>query len=126
LEKSNLAHLERIQGNYATALGYYRETIVAFRNVAQTGAVAHQLECIGFIAIAHAEYERALRLFAAADCLRQKGSTPMTPDEQVYYDDQLNILRGKLNSMEFKSSWSRGSKMTMSQAIEFALESIHE
>ncbi len=58
LEKSNLAHLERQQGNYMRALEYYRETIVAFRDIAQTGAVAHQMECFGFIAIAQSQNER--------------------------------------------------------------------
>jgi tetratricopeptide (TPR) repeat protein len=126
LEKSNLAHLERQQGNYTRALDYYRETIVAFRDVAQTGAVAHQLECFGFIAIAQDQYERALKLFAAANALREKGGTPMTPDEQVYFDKQLNDLHEKLDSTQFDSIWSRGRAMTMAQAIGFALETTHD
>ncbi|HEY6073990.1 MAG TPA: tetratricopeptide repeat protein, partial [Anaerolineales bacterium] len=52
LEKSNLAHLERRLGQYSKALEYYRETIVEFRDIGQIGAVAHQLECFGFIALA--------------------------------------------------------------------------
>ncbi|HUF00058.1 MAG TPA: adenylate/guanylate cyclase domain-containing protein [Anaerolineales bacterium] len=126
LEKSSLAHLERQQRNYARALEYYRETIVAFRDVAQTGAVAHQLECFGFIAIAQDQYERALKLFAAADALREKGGTPMTPDEQVYFDKQLNDLHEKLDPTQFHSIWSRGRAMTMAQAIGFALETTHD
>jgi tetratricopeptide (TPR) repeat protein len=122
LEKSNLAHLERQQGNYTRALEYYCETIVAFRDIAQTGAVAHQLECIGFIAIAQNQYERALELFAAANALRESGGTPMLPDEQVYFDEQLKALHAKLNSTQFDSIWSRGRSMSMKQAIEFALE----
>ena len=100
LEKSNLAHLERQLGNTADALEYYRETIVAFRDIGQTGAVAHQLECFGFIALAQNQNERALQLFAAANALREKGGTPMTPDEQVYFDEQLKGLREKLDSIK--------------------------
>ena len=122
LEKSNLAHLERQQGDYMTALDYYCETIVAFRDVGQTGAVAHQLECFGFIAIAQDQSERALKLFAAANALRESGGTPMTPDEQVYFDEQLKGLREKLDSKQIDSIWSRGCAMTMGQAIDFALE----
>ena len=66
LEKTNLAHLERLLGNYDVALDYYRETIVAFRDVGQRGAVAHQLECFAFIAAAQNQTERALRLLTAA------------------------------------------------------------
>jgi len=126
LEKSNLAHLERRTSNYASALEYYRETIVAFRDMGQTGAVAHQLECFGFIAIAQNQNERALHLFAAANALREKAGTPMRPDEQTYFDEQLKSLREKLDRAQFDSTWSAGHIMTMEQAIEFALQDNHE
>lgn len=113
--------MERELGNYAIALDIYRETIVAFRDVAQTGAVAHQLECFGFIALAQNQNERALQLFAAADALREKGGTPMTPDEQVYFDEQLIVLREKLDKIQFDSIWSKGKSMTMEGAIQLAL-----
>ena len=122
IQKSNLAHMERELGNYALALDIYRETIVAFRDVGQMGAVAHQLECFGFIALAQDQIERTLQLFAAANALREKGGTPMTPDEQVYFDEQLKGLREKMDSMKFDSIWSRGHVMTIEQAIEFAFE----
>jgi len=136
IAKSTLAHMERELGNYTIAQNLYRETIVAFRDVAQVGAVAHQLECFGFIALAQNQDkhsspedkrsspadERALQLFAAANALREKGGTPMTPDEQVFFDEQLKGLRGKMNPMKFDSTWSKGHLLTMEQAIEFALE----
>jgi predicted ATPase/class 3 adenylate cyclase len=122
LEKSNLAHLERQTGNHARALEYYRETIIAFRDMGQTGAVAHQLECFGFIALAENQNERALQLFAAAHTLREKAGTPMRPDEQIYFDGQLNTLREKLDLMQFDSIWSKGNAISIEQAIEFALE----
>jgi hypothetical protein len=115
--------MERELGNYATALDIYRETIVAFRDIGQTGAVAHQLECFGFIALAHNQNERALQLFAAADALREKGGTPMTPDEQIYFDGQLKGLRDRMDNIQFDSIWSKGKSMTMEQAVRFALES---
>ena len=121
LEKSNLAHLERRLANYAHALEYYRETIVAFRDIAQTGAVAHQLECFGFIALGQNQNERALQLFAAANSLREKGGTPMTPDEQIYFDGQLRGLRAQMDEAAFAHWWTAGRAMTMEQAIEYAL-----
>jgi predicted ATPase len=126
LEKSNLAHLERRLGNHVEALEYYRETILAFRDMGQTGAVAHQLECFGFIALAQNEHERALQLFASANALREKSGTPMTPDEQTYFDEQLNGLREKMDLKLFDSAWSRGQAMGMEKAIELAVEQIAE
>jgi predicted ATPase/class 3 adenylate cyclase len=121
LEKSNLAHMERQLGNYSSALEYYRETIVAFRDIAQMGAVAHQMECIGFIALAQDRSERALQLFGAASALRENSGTPMTPDEQNYFDEQLNILREKMAAEQFESVWLQGREMTMEMGIAQAL-----
>jgi tetratricopeptide (TPR) repeat protein len=126
LEKSNLAHLERRRGNLAGALEYYRETIIAFRDIAQTGAVSHQLECFGFIALEENRYERALQLFAAANALREKRGTPMTPDEELYFEEQLTFLREEMNEIEFDQAWSTGHRMTMEEAIELALEPADE
>jgi predicted ATPase/class 3 adenylate cyclase len=126
IAKSGLAHMERELGNYAIALDIYRETIVAFRDMGQTGAVAHQLECFGFIALTQNQNERALKLIAAANALREKGGTPMTPDEQVYFDEQLKVLREKMDKIKFDSIWSNSRALTMEQAIELALEIIDE
>ncbi len=122
LEKSHLAHLERRQGNFARALEYYRDTIVAFRDIAQFGAVSHQLECFGFIALEKNQDEHALQLFAAANVLRKKRGTPMTPDEQLYFEEQLTSLRENMGEIQFDSAWSKGYTMTMEQAIALALE----
>jgi tetratricopeptide (TPR) repeat protein len=122
LEKSNLAHLERGLGNYAEALEYYKQTIATFRDIGQSGAVAHQLECFGFIALAQEQNERALLLFASANALRERSSTPMTPDEQVYFDGQLKRLREQIDSPAFNSTWMKGRGLKMEQAVDLALE----
>lgn len=121
LEKSNLAHLERRLGKYREALDYYRETILAFRDIGQTGAVAHQLECIGFIALAQDQNERAMQLFAAAAALREKANTPMRPDEKIYFDQQLKLLREKMNSPTLEWIWSKAHALSMDDAISLAM-----
>ena len=122
LEKSNLAHLERSQGNYTQALELYRETIVGFCDVGQRGAVAHQLECFGFIAIAQNQFERALRLLGAAEALREQSGTPMTPDEQTVYEQQLTAIREQLPADSLATDWAEGRALTMDQAIQYAVE----
>ena len=126
LEKSNLAHLERRVGNHNSALDYYRETILAFRDMGQSGAVSHQLECFGFIAIEQGQLDRALQLFAAASALREKAGTTMRPEEKAYFDQQLMRLRDKMESPTFERIWSRGQVLSMDHAIALALEESHE
>lgn len=124
--KSELAHMERELGNSAVALEIYRETLVAFREVGHLGAVAHQLECFGFIALTQNQIERALRLFAAATALREKGGTPMTPDGQVYLDEQIRGVREKLDSKRYDLIWSTGRNLSVEQAIQMALQDTNE
>jgi predicted ATPase/class 3 adenylate cyclase len=126
LSKCNLAHLERQFGYHQRALERYRETIIAFRDVGQVGAVAHQLECFGFIAMAQNQDRRALQLFAAAHALRERAVTPMMPDEQVYYNEQLKGLRDRMNPAAFESTWSKGHTLSMEDAITLAVEETHD
>jgi predicted ATPase/class 3 adenylate cyclase len=126
LEKSNLAHLERKLGNHTEALEYYRETILAFRDMGQTGAVAHQLECFGFIAVAEGQNERALQLFAAATALREKAGTAMRPEEKVYFDQQLKTLRDKMDSPTLEWIWSKTHALSMDDAITLAVDEAYD
>jgi hypothetical protein len=114
--------MERKIGNFDGALELYRETILAFRHMGQIGAVAHQLECFGFIALAKRQNERALQLFAAASILRTKDRTPMTPDEQAYYDQQLAHLRQNMDKHQFETEWSTGANLSIEDAIELAVQ----
>jgi tetratricopeptide (TPR) repeat protein len=126
LNKNNFAHLERQFGHHQQALELYRETIVGFYEVGQLGAVAHQLECFGFLAMASDQFERALKLFAAADALREKVASPMTSEEQAYFDEQIKILRQKIDAGQFDRVWTSGRALTMEQALELALEANSE
>lgn len=121
LAKSDLAHLERRAGNYPGALELYRETIVAFRDFGQRGAVAHQLECFAFIAIAQNQFERALRLLGAAEAWREWASTPMTPDEQVEYQEQVEIVRQQVDPNLFTRTWAEGRALLMEEAVQYAI-----
>jgi tetratricopeptide (TPR) repeat protein len=121
LNKNNLAHLERQFGNHQQALERYRETIVGFYEVGQVAAVAHQLECFGFLAMVDDQDERALKLFAAADALRERIAAPMTAEEQPYFDEQIKTLRQTLDARQFERVWASGRALTMEQALDFAL-----
>ena len=52
--QSEFGHMERYEGNIDKAEQAYRETILAWQKIGHRAAVANQLECLAFIAIAHA------------------------------------------------------------------------
>ena len=120
--RSELAHIEREQGHYRQAIPTYRATIREWQRLGHRAAVAHQLECLAFIAKAQEQVERALRLLGAADALRQKIDIAMTPPEREIYDREVTDLKASLEENEFTSLWADGRRMSMEQAIQIAVK----
>jgi len=119
--RSEIGHVERQTGNLTQARSIYRETIQDWQELGNRPAIAHQLECFGFLAIADEEPQLAIKLFGAAEALREKAQSPMVDYERVEYDQSIAQLRTMLPEAEFKALWAEGRSMTMEQAIELAL-----
>ena len=120
--RSELGHVERQTGNLTQARLIYQETIKGWQELGNRSAVAHELECFGFIAIVEEEPQRAVKLFGAAEALRERIQSPMADYERVEHDPVIAQLRSMLVEAEFNALWVEGRAMTMEQAIEFALE----
>jgi tetratricopeptide (TPR) repeat protein len=118
---SELGHVARVQGDFAQAKDIYRQTLLGWQEMGARPAIAHELECLAFVAIAEEEPQRAARLLGAADALREKVQSPMTDNEQVEYDGNMVRLRTMLLEAEFNALWAQGRAMTLEQAIGLAL-----
>jgi tetratricopeptide (TPR) repeat protein len=119
---SELGHIARHTGDQDQAKKIYKETIKGWQDLGNRPAVAHQLECFAFVAITEEEPRRAIRLFGAAEVLREKANSPMNESEELEYDKEISQLRSLLNENDFISIWSDGRAMAMEQAINYALE----
>jgi predicted ATPase/class 3 adenylate cyclase len=119
--QSAMAHAARQLGNFEEALTLYRQTIQEWQKIGHRGAVAHQLECIAFIAKVQVQGERAVKLMSAAEALRAASSSARTPQEQIEYESEEAGLRAGMDEREFRLLWEEGQSMTMEQAIDFAL-----
>ena len=123
---SELAHIERYEGHYQQARVLYKETLKEWQRIGHRAAVAHQLECIAFISKALEQSERAMRLFGAAEALREKIQINMTAQEREGYEKEVADLKAKLDEKEFASLWAEGRSMTMEEAIKLALDETNE
>jgi tetratricopeptide (TPR) repeat protein len=119
--KSVLAHVLRREGNYIEAIPAYQETIKEWKRMGQRSAVAHQLECLAFIAKAMEQPDQAARLLGAAEGLRQKIEIDMTPSEREEYEKEVADLKANMDEKVFDSLWKEGRSMTMDEAIDLAL-----
>lgn len=121
--KSDLAHLLRQEGNYVEAIPAYHETIKEWQRMGHRSAIAHQLECLAFIAKSLEQVEKATKLLGAAEALRQRIEIDMTPPEREEYDKEVADLKANMDEKELASFWAEGRSLTMDEAIEFALDS---
>jgi predicted ATPase len=120
--RSELGHLSRKQGLVSEAMKMYRETILSFQEIGQHAAVAHELECIAFIARAQGQCERAVRLLGAAESLRERLNTDMTLIERREYEEERSNLWNQVDQTILERTWAAGRAMTMEQAIAYSLE----
>ena len=119
---SEIAHTQRAMGNYTDATKTYQETIKVFQDYGNRPAVAHQLECFAMIAVAEEEPQRAAKLFAAAEAIRQATGHKPTDEEQAEESQFTSRLRAMLAEAEFNALWEEGKSMMMEEAIRYALE----
>jgi predicted ATPase len=120
--RSDVAHTWRELGYFEEALAIYRETVLFWQKIDHQGAVAHQLECFGFIAKAEEEWERAVKLLSAAESLREVSDSPLMHQGRTEKDKEIAELRAGMDQEVFNSLWAEGQRMTMEQAVAFALE----
>ena len=118
---SEIAHTQRAMGNYTEAKKTYRETIKVFQDYGNRPAVAHQLECFAMIAVAEEEPQRAAKLFAAAEAIREVTGHKPTDEEEAEEAQFMSRLHTMLPEAEFNALWAEGRSMTMEQAIQLAL-----
>jgi len=118
---SELGHIARHTGKISEAKQIYFETLQGWQNMGNRSAIANQLECFGYLAMAEEEPQRAIKLFGAAEFLREQINSLMTDYEQAEYVDAITRLRTMVTEMEFTSLWTNGRSMAMEQAIQFAL-----
>lgn len=119
--KSELAQLERRQGNDAEAEALYRATIGKWLEYGNRPAVANQLEAFAFLAVHRGQFGRAATLFGAAEALRETVDSPMMILEQAEYDRETTALREALSPAELAATWQAGRSMAMETAVDFAL-----
>jgi hypothetical protein len=120
--RSELGHVARHSGDIRQAKKIYQETLREWKDLGNRASIAHQLECFALLAITDEEPERTIKLFGAAEALRERAQASMTDYERVEYDQAVARVRSMLTENAFNVLWAEGRAMTMEQAIALALE----
>jgi DNA-binding CsgD family transcriptional regulator len=115
-----LALLGRIkvsQGDFSAPRTTYEESITRARALDDSWITAFCLEGWAIIVAAQSEREWAVRLWGAAESLRERGGVRLTPLERVDYEPAVASARTQLGAMAFDAAWAEGRSMTLEQIL---------
>jgi predicted ATPase/DNA-binding SARP family transcriptional activator len=117
----HLGDVVTAQGDYAAARALLEESVAIYRTMGNTLGVVDGIERMAAVFQAAAEDERAVRLWSAAQVLRENIGARRSPREQKRYDDQVRRANTALSVEAFAGAWEAGAAMTMEQAIDLTV-----
>jgi predicted ATPase/DNA-binding SARP family transcriptional activator len=111
--------VEQARCNYTSARARYVEGITITRDQA---IVAQHLEGFAVLAVAQKHLERAARLFSRSQVLHAPFRFEMSAKERAEHDEAIATARSVLGEDAFSAAWEEGKKMTLDEAIRYAIE----
>ena len=79
------------------------------------------LESLAGVAMDLADPERAVKLFAAADAIRERIGTPLAPAEEPDYHRDISRVREALGPEQAAVLWDASSAIPPTRLVEYAL-----
>jgi predicted ATPase/DNA-binding SARP family transcriptional activator len=120
-----LAVLGRVatdQGDWGLASGRFVESLSLFRELIQRNGIAYVLEGVAGLSAAQGQTYRAACLFGAVEALREAIHTPLSAFDRPEYERKVATVRAQMDEATFTAAWAAGRRMTLEQAIAYALE----
>jgi tetratricopeptide (TPR) repeat protein len=111
-------------GELDQAMSQFTESLTLQTTLTDKRIAQYNLMGMALVAFTGGQTARAVKLFGAADALREKIGTPLPPSQQPLYDALLKSMRAELRESTFEAVWAEGRGMTMQQAIEFGLKDL--
>jgi tetratricopeptide (TPR) repeat protein len=125
MARSRLGHILRRIGDITGAEDIYRQTILSWQELGNLAAVAHQLECFAFLAIADRNYRRAAILIGAAKATRKRLNAPNeNPMELADMKGALAQLASATGEVERDRMMVEGAKLNLDEAVALALKEV--
>ncbi len=124
--KVNLAYAVLRQGDIQKARALFADNIQGTQKANLTIALVYSVEGIASLYVNQTHLERATRLFAWADAMRDEIGDHRPPIEQASVERDLEVLRSQLNDSDFARLTAEGQRLTMEEAVTLALQELHE
>jgi predicted ATPase/DNA-binding SARP family transcriptional activator len=123
---ANLGELRLWSGDDESARVMCREALALQRELGAVGDIAIILPSFAAFALKAAEPQRASRLYAAAEVLRQATRALISAAQSKVYAENIATARAQLGEAAFSKAWAEGRAMTVEQTIAYALATPEE
>jgi len=118
---SDLGYVSLRQGDLPRARHLWTQSLHNFHEANYPIGVVYNIEGLASLAVQQGQPARAARLLTWADAIRVAISDTRPPVEQADVDRDLAIIHAQLDDDTFQAEQEAGRKMTMDEAIAYAL-----
>src|SRR6266567_3150608 len=106
------------QGDAAMARSLVEEGLVLYREIGGwEEGIGESLTVLGKVAAVQGDPMWAIRLYGAAEALRESVGTPVPPVERSTYERSVAAARAQLGEKTFATAWAEGRIMTVEQVL---------
>jgi len=127
----NLGWIALLEGHLERASILFQESLTLRNDIGDKGGIAWCLEKLAEVAIvdgdkkskpaSKADYKKAVRLYGAAEALRDPVGSKIDLVDKPEYERKLSLLREKLEEDTFEELWDAGRNMNVNEVIDYAL-----
>lgn len=120
----DLGRIDLLQNNLDMAASHFKESFLLFQ---EKGNLRDRILCLvgpAHLFLAQDKLEHAARLFAAFQNLSESNHIDSEPYDRMDVERILMTLQANLEETRFARAWSEGKKMTLDEAIAYALNEI--
>ena len=117
-----LGKVAQAKGDYALARSSHVEALTIRRGMDNRRAIAYSLDALAVLAATEQKSELAVRLFGAAEDLQMLIHFTISPRERAEHDQALAAARATLGEETFVAAYEEGQKMTLDEAVAYALQ----
>jgi predicted ATPase/class 3 adenylate cyclase len=108
-------------GDLDRAVDFFRESIALGKVRGNLGDVIDGIGGLARLAAATGQSGEAVRLFGAADAIREGLGVPLSPNELAHLEPIMDGLRAALGDDDFSVAWCNGRSLTQDEAVDEAL-----
>jgi tetratricopeptide (TPR) repeat protein len=120
--KVNMAYAVLRQGDIQKAGALFADNIQSTQKANLTIALVYTVEGLASLYVNQSQPERAARLFAWADAMRERIGDQRPPVEQASVERDLAVIHSTLNEATFEKLSTEGRAMTTDQVIALGFE----